>query len=128
MRISKKTIEKHRAKFPISLDEITFYSSFEQILGKTSKDYDSTDRYERWYKAMFLLKKSGNKSSYEFWNTISGSNETCFGCTHRDENRNWCRLYGLPPNYNPVLKNIGMACMGLGFEGQQEMEFEPKNN
>lgn len=124
MEIDEKTIENHRAKFPLPFDEITFYSSFEQLLGKTPQDYTAEERFDRWSKNMGLLRENDCEDAYDFWGTISGSNETCFGCTHRDEARNWCLWSELPPNYNPVIKNIGMACMGLGYDGQQQLQLQ----
>lgn len=124
MEVKKETIENHRAKFPLPFDEITFYSSFEQLLGKTPNDYKPNERYDRWSKAMNLLRENGHEDEYDFWATIKGSNESCYGCALRDEQRNWCRWSELPPNYNPILKDVGMACMGLGYEGQQIIKFE----
>lgn len=121
--MDEKEIIKHRSKHPLAFEEITFYSSFEQILGKTPKDYTPEERYERWSKNMELLRENGSQAAYDFWGTILGSNETCYGCANRDENRNWCLWSELPPNYNPVIKNMGMACMGLGYEGQQILKF-----
>ena len=121
MKISQAEIDAHRKRFPLPFSEITFYSSFEQLLGKSPDDYSPDERYLRWNRNMDLLIAAGYDDAYQFWGTIAGSNETCNGCVNRDENRNWCVWSELPCNYNPVLKNIGMACMGLGFDGQQKL-------
>ncbi|RZJ33738.1 MAG: hypothetical protein EOO51_12670 [Flavobacterium sp.] len=78
MEIDAKAINAHRAKFPLPFDEITFYSSFEQLLGKSPGDYTPDERFERWQKNMGLLKENGCDDAYDFWGTISGSDETCY--------------------------------------------------
>lgn len=119
--MDEKAIEKHREKMPLPYSEITAYSSFTQILGLKPDDYSVDERKKRWFKNGELLKKVA-PSSFEFYFTTSGSDETCFGCIHRNNAENWCNWSGLPCNYNPVLKNLGMACMGLGHETSVQLE------
>ena len=116
-------VQQHRSIHPLGIEEITLYSSFEQILGKKSSDYTPEERKQRWLRNGELLKKVEPKQ-YNFWFTDSGSDETCLGCAHRYEGENWCRWSELPCNYNPILKNFGMACMGIGRENQQELKFK----
>lgn len=114
-------IQKHREKIPLPFDEITYYSSFEQILGSKPSDYSVEERKKRWFRNGELLKEV-NPDAFEFHFTTNGSNETCYGCIHRNNDENWCKWSELPCNYNPVIKNLGMACMGLGRETSQQLE------
>lgn len=113
--------EKHREKQILSLDEITAYSSFTQILGFEPKQYSVEERKKRWFKNGDELKKV-NKEGFEFYFTTSGSDETCSGCINRNNTENWCNWSGLPCNYNPVLQGLGMACMGIGKEVKSQLE------
>ena len=113
-----ENIEKHREKYPLPFDEITAYSGFTQILGKTPKDYNPDERKKRWFKNGEQLKKV-NPEGFEFYFTTSGSDETCYGCEYRIDKENWCKYSELPCNYNPVLQNLGMSCMGMGFKNKQ---------
>jgi hypothetical protein len=119
--MNENQIEKHREKFPLPFEEITAYSSFTQILGNKPDDYSIEERKKRWFKNGELLKKV-SPEAFEYYFTTNGSNETCFGCIHRNNEENWCKWSELPCNYNPVLKNLGMACMGLGHETSQQLE------
>ncbi|SFO05244.1 hypothetical protein SAMN05421741_11842 [Paenimyroides ummariense] len=110
--MEEKEIQKIREKYPISIDEINTYSSFEQILGKNPEDYSPEVRKLRWEKNMTELAKE-NPDLADYWRY--GSEESCSGCIHRDTSANhWCTLQELPCMYNPVLKMLGMACYGAG--------------
>lgn len=113
--INEKTIENHREKFPLPIEEINAYSSFAQILGRTPKDYTPDERKTRWIKNGEELKKV-NPEAFDFYFTESGVNEVCLGCENRIQSESWCKWAELPCNYNPVLNNAGLACIGMGFK------------
>jgi len=96
-------INQHRAKYPLSFEELTKYSSFDQILGPHPEDYTPKQRFERWNKVMSL----DEEIKEIFADTLA-----CDGCIHLDKLNSWCNDYGLPCSYNPVLKMLGMACGG----------------
>lgn len=120
--VSKETIAEYREKYPLPFDEISICASFEQILGRMPEDFTPEERYKRWARCMELLKQEGQTEAYEYWATTKGSDEMCHGCVLRDNERNWCRWSELPANYNPILKNVGMACGGIGYDGQQQLD------
>jgi hypothetical protein len=119
--MTEEQIKEHRSIHPLPFEQITMYSSFTQLVGHVPTDYTPAERYERWTKNMNLLKEAGKMDSYNLWATKAGSDETCMGCIHRDEGKNWCKWSELPCNYNPALKDIGMACMGLAYDTQTQM-------
>ena len=118
--MNQKAIDKHRSKYPISIEEISMYSSFSQILGRNPNDFTPEERMKRWDKNMQMLKEAGETELFNFWAKES-SVETCLGCVHRNIDKNWCTYAELPCNYNPVLGMLGMECCGLGFDGQQQL-------
>lgn len=99
-------IESHRKKYPLPFDELTMYSSYDQVLGKTPNDYTPQQRFERWTKIMA-------QSELEIQEYFQDS-EGCEGCVSLDQQNYWCKSYGLPCSYNPILKCLGMACGGAG--------------
>lgn len=121
--MSPKKINEHRNIYPLPFDQITAFSSFAQLLGKVPSDYTPKERFERFQRNLELLRKEGEEGLFRYWSKTS-SNETCHGCINRDIDRNWCKAYGLPCNYNPVTGALGMACCGLGYQGQQELDFD----
>lgn len=123
----KEEIEKHRDKYPISQDEIRYYSSFEQILGKTQQTYTKEERKERWNKCISEFEKNNKSEFIEVWNGPGGDG-TCCECIHFNPVDGWCVLLGLPSTVNPILSFQhalpGLACMGVGKEtkGQTELD------
>lgn len=123
----KEIIDQHRRKYPISLAEIKYYSSFEQILGKTVHDYSREDRKSRWNKCVEEFKTNGKKESINVW-IEPGGDGSCLECVHCNHSDGWCILMGLPSAVNPVLSFQhalpGMACMGAGKQtkGQTELD------
>jgi hypothetical protein len=119
--VTKK--EKHREIYPLSLDQISKLSSFEQILGREKSDYKEEERKERWNKAMSF---PGGKQAKEYFSNY----DECADCNHCKNG--WCAYAGLPCGVNPKLTYqygmIGMACQGIGYEmvtgTQIELEFE----
>ena len=108
----EEKLEELRKQYPVPYKELTLYHSFEQILGKSGKDYTEEQRKFRWKKVMTL----GSKSTKDFWTDTSG----CYGCVHLDAKQSWCNLQGLPCTTNPILSfqygTLGMACMGAGYQ------------
>jgi hypothetical protein len=102
-----KQIEKIRKKYPVTFDELTRYSSFEQILGRHIDDFPSEEKKRRWNKIMSLDNRMKN-----LWMDCTG----CEGCIYLSEY--WCKIQDLPCSVNPVLSfqygQIGMACCGIG--------------
>ena len=100
-------IDEIRNIYPIELDDITKYNSFEQILGRSPNDYTADERKLRWYKAM-----SFSEDVRKYWSDISA----CQGCIYLSVKESWCNLQGLPCTVNPILTfqngDLGMACMG----------------
>ena len=123
-KMTEEQITEHRKIIPIAKEEITLFSSFDQILGTKSADYKSEERRERFDFWRELAKKQ-SPDSYKMWGTDDWAREGCHGCKWYDDNGYWCNNMGLPALYNPVIKGIGMACMGMGRENKQtELEFE----
>lgn len=80
------------------------------------------ERWEKWKEVARNTDEQGREMA-DYW---SNSEETCTGCIHRDND--WCKYNELPCNVNPILTlqhgQIGMACMGLGYQAkpiQQEL-------
>ncbi|MCJ8153217.1 hypothetical protein MKJ01_05505 [Chryseobacterium sp. SSA4.19] len=123
----KEIIDQHRQKYPISFAEIKFYSSFEQILGKTVNDYSKEERKSRWNKCLEEFRSSGRNDLIEVW-TEPGGDGSCLECVHYNLGDGWCVLMGLPSAVNPILSFQhalpGMACMGVGKQtkGQTELD------
>jgi len=121
----EELLEKAREKYPIGIDEICLYSSFEQILGKKPKTYTEDERKRRWERAKSFF----NKELLDCWTSTS----SCCGCKHLNKNEAWCNLMGLPCTINPDF-SFGMvdfsvnACDTYGFEHEWpdlfEKEFE----
>ena len=125
--ITPEEIDKHREIYPLEYNQITFYSSFHQILGKSPKDYTPEERKNRWKRNMELLKEIGCDDSVEYWNDIS----CCESCQFLDKKDAFCKSFGLPVTYNPITTHdtgmIGMACMGIGRQNKQIELFETEN-
>jgi hypothetical protein len=100
-------------KFIKNPNEVIKIMSPKDLFGETINDYSKEQRKERWDKIL-SLEKQNNLDNWSWLNDDALSNETCDGCIHR--NQNWCESQGLPTNYNPILKGLGMACMGVGYE------------
>jgi len=113
-------IEKAREKYPVSIDEICLYSSFEQILGRKGDVYTADERKKRWNRAKSFF----DKNTLDYWTDSSG----CHGCVHLNKKEAWCNYQGLPCTINPILSfrygMIGMACMGVGFQHEWPDLFE----
>lgn len=121
--MNQKQIEKHRSKYPISIEEIEYYSSFNQILGGNADEYTPEERKLRWERNMKLLSEKGNDAAVEYWNDTS----ECSYCIHLGQD-GFCKSFGLPVNYSPILTHStgmkGMACMGVGHETSGQTEFD----
>lgn len=119
--ISPEQIQEHREIEKLSLDEIKFYSSFTQILGKRPEDYSPDERKARWRRNMDLLIGIGSVESVEHWMDSS----ECSNCIYLNAEESWCERNGLPCTYNPILTPSsgykGMACMGIGRECQTKL-------
>ncbi|BAP30113.1 uncharacterized protein CHSO_1076 [Chryseobacterium sp. StRB126] len=117
--MEKSKIDNHRDKYPIGIDEIRYYSSFEQILGKKESQYSKDDRKLRWNKCIKEFKDNDKADVIEVWTSPGGDGE-CVQCIHFNYDDGWCVLMGLPSSVNPVLSfkhgMPGMACMGAGRE------------
>lgn len=123
--MEEKEIQKLREKFPIPIQEISAYSSFEQILGKKPEDYTPEERYKRWEKNLSELEVIDKKLS-DYWRF--GSEESCGLCIYRDITGNhWCKSQELPCMYNPITKMLGMACYGLGKEATWQLNLFENN-
>lgn len=98
----------------LEIGSMRYNSSFEEILGKTGKDYPETERIDRWN----LWKKSAIKSKKKYLIAIWTDKSDCEDCIHLDVGNAWCKLIGLPCTVNPIITFkegvVGMACMGLG--------------
>ncbi len=109
MTMTEQEIQKHREIYPLPHQDLCLYSSFEQILGKSPKDYTLAERKDRWNKVMSL-----DENMKEWW----GNSESCSSCKHLKDN--WCSCVGLPCTVNPILTFeqgiLGMACQGIRFE------------
>lgn len=96
--------------------KVTLESSFEEILGETSKVYSQQERKERWQQWKDLAISNGEKELVEDWIQT----EACKNCIHLNQKQAWCNLQELPCTVNPILSFqdgiIGMACMGAGFQ------------
>jgi hypothetical protein len=85
----------------------------EELFGSHSHEYTKQERYHRW-KTILKLESEANINKWSTLNNKNLSYETCFNCVHRENN--WCNDIGLPCNFNPIVKDLGMACSGLGHE------------
>lgn len=78
-------IDIHREKYPIPINEIKFYSSFQQILGKTDNEYSNDERKERWSRNLNELNENDNSDAVEYWTQPGGDGE-CSSCIHFTKN------------------------------------------
>ena len=117
--MTEEQINTLREKYPIELNEICLYNSFEQILGRNPEDYTEEERKARWGRIM-----SFNRPMAKRWSDMSG----CVGCIHLNEKEAWCNYQGLPCTYNPILTPstgmIGMACYGVGKEEHEQLKLD----
>ena len=120
--MSPSDIKKHRTILPLELSSIGVFSSFDQILGRTQTEYSVLDRKYRWVVWLNLAKESA-PDSYSLWNDKDMVEETCLGCIFLNKD-NWCDGMGLPALFNPVTQSPGMACMGVGYQNQTELNLE----
>lgn len=87
------------------------------------KDMSPKVRRERWekWKEIASGHDEQGREMVAYWST-ENVDETCSGCIHRDGD--WCKYQELPCNVNPILTlqhgQIGMACMGLGYQAKPE--------
>ncbi len=79
--------------------------TWSELFGTTIKDLTHGDRKARWEELKKL--NPGLSGRWE-------DEEVCSTCKH--VNRGWCELQGLPCAFNPIMKDYGMACMGVGYE------------
>lgn len=111
--MNNEQIEQHRAIYPLPVNKLCLYSSFEQILGKNDTEYTTEERKRRWNKVMKL-----NNDMEEHWNNT----EACYGCKHLMTDA-WCNMCELPCTVNPITSFkhgvTGMACMGFCYENKQ---------
>lgn len=108
--------------------EITLKSSFEEILGKKRDEYPEEVRKQRWQKwkeAALKSKKNDAKDVLASWLDTSG----CRNCIHLNKSESWCNAMGLPCTVNPILSfrmgMVGMACMGTGYEENNQLDLFP---
>jgi len=125
--MEKDLIEKHREQYPIPINEIKWYSSFQQIFGKNKNEYSNDERKQRWLKNLNELKENDNSDVVEHWTQAGGDGECC-SCVHFNSDGGWCKLMGLPSTVNPVLSFnhgiIGLACGGAGIEAEGQTELD----
>lgn len=116
-------VKAHRSIFPLDADQITVYSSFDQIIGRNFNEYDGLTRRLRWERWLELAKDQA-PNSYSLWADSDMVEESCLGCVHLNSDNRWCDGMGLPALYNPITQSVGMACMGAGYDSQIELELE----
>lgn len=64
-----------------------------------------------WQQWLELARKT-DEWLFEYWTDL----EACQDCKHFSPLFHWCKLQGMPNTFNPVMRCLGMACMGAGLE------------
>jgi hypothetical protein len=119
LNMKEADIDSIREKYPVKFDELCRYSSFEQILGKTSDEYTPEERKKRWEKVM-----STDREMKRNWTDT----EACEKCISLNVKDAWCRLVELPCTVNPILSfcygMTGMACCGCSYKNAEPGLFD----
>jgi len=106
-----------------TLPKVSLSIRWRELFGNTIHETSKEIRRARWDEWKSIGNKSGGRARQmvNYWSR-DNVEETCSGCKHRDGD--WCKLQGLPCNVNPILtfdnNLIGMACMGVGYEGESK--------
>lgn len=97
---------------PCSLGSVELTISWDDLFGSNRSEMSDKRRRKRWEEWKAL--KIEDCGSVGVWSDTSA----CNGCVHL--RGGWCKSSGLPAAYNPRLKDLGMACMGGGYETKNE--------
>ena len=66
---------------------------------------------EQWRKWLNLASKLDPELA-DYWKDAEG----CYHCMHFDIENIWCNRISAPATYNPIIKTLGLACGGFGYE------------
>ena len=92
-------------------------------LQSTWEEFDTVEKWRQW---LDLAANSGDENA-EYNAQMWSTDEACAGCIHFDAENFWCRQVEHPAAHNPYLNDLGMACMGAGYEAQQPGLFEDEH-
>lgn len=92
--------------------------SWIDLFGRTTRDMDAATRRERWDAMKALSTSVEDREDIAWFESGEGCTDGKRTCAHF--NTGWCDKIGLPASFNPVVRGLGMACCGVGFQAKQK--------
>ena len=83
------------------------------------EEFDTPEKWMHWL-ALYRERENGPSGFEDLEGCLESGK-----CAHLDAGNFWCRLRELPATFNPVLRDLGMACCGFGHSNSQAREDSP---
>lgn len=92
--------------------------SWQELFGRTIRDVDAATRRQRWDELKQMSLSIEDRDILAEFECGEGCRDAGRACVHF--NAGWCDRIGLPASFNPVVRGLGMACCGVGFQAKQK--------